>query len=325
MAATIVVLVIFVGIVAIAVSGFESVPQEERWVIERFGKFNRVIGPGLRWIIPFKIEQVRAAVDIREQPIDLFEEEPWLDFRTGGSAQLVNPIIWVRVINCSGGIISEDAIRDSIIKMIYGVQNWRDAIRENTDNTLRAFFKSKSVEEMFSENIMGTKSWWEIAKNHTPDLEAKIASWGWEVTKINISDFKWSDEVVKIRKDVYQQQRNIKMAGFKAEAAKYEALQRALESGGTHGEIRQLLVDRYGYTKKSAEAIATQLVTYFRGTETGRIIDWRGGGEDLGATIARIMMAVQMAKDTFEKRTEREEGRKNAKATSKDSEDDEES
>ena len=34
------------------------VPQQQAWVVERFGKFNRILEPGLAFLLPF-IDQIK--------------------------------------------------------------------------------------------------------------------------------------------------------------------------------------------------------------------------------------------------------------------------
>jgi regulator of protease activity HflC (stomatin/prohibitin superfamily) len=45
------------------------VPQQEAWVIERFGKFSRVLDPGLNFLIPV-VETVAYRQCLKEIPYD---------------------------------------------------------------------------------------------------------------------------------------------------------------------------------------------------------------------------------------------------------------
>ena len=58
------ILIAAVVVVFIAKS-IRTVPQQRALVIERFGKFDRTLEPGLRFIIPF-IDRVSARHDLRE-------------------------------------------------------------------------------------------------------------------------------------------------------------------------------------------------------------------------------------------------------------------
>ena len=62
---------LFLVVLAI-VFAFKSVnviPQQTAWVIERLGKFHKVLNPGLNFIIPF-IDKVAYKHSLKEIPLD---------------------------------------------------------------------------------------------------------------------------------------------------------------------------------------------------------------------------------------------------------------
>jgi len=66
--------IIIVAVVFITISaGLKIVAQYEKGLVERFGKFDRLVDPGLRWIVPF-IERIKR-VDMREQVVDVPPQE----------------------------------------------------------------------------------------------------------------------------------------------------------------------------------------------------------------------------------------------------------
>src|SRR3954453_12636742 len=66
------VLLIFVFIVAAA--GVRIVPQARAGVVERLGRFQRTLDPGLALIVPF-VDRVKPLIDLREQ-VGLFPPQP---------------------------------------------------------------------------------------------------------------------------------------------------------------------------------------------------------------------------------------------------------
>jgi regulator of protease activity HflC (stomatin/prohibitin superfamily) len=70
-----VLLVIIIGAVIFitVAAGLKIVSQYEKGLVERFGKFDRMVEPGLRWIWPF-IERLQR-VDMREQVVDVPPQE----------------------------------------------------------------------------------------------------------------------------------------------------------------------------------------------------------------------------------------------------------
>ena len=72
-------LLILVGAVALIivitlVKMVKIVPQQRNDVVERLGKYNRTLTPGLNILVPF-IDQVRTKVDLREQ-VQSFPPQP---------------------------------------------------------------------------------------------------------------------------------------------------------------------------------------------------------------------------------------------------------
>jgi len=267
--------ILLVAAISFVLAGLRRVPHYERWVIERFLKYDRTVGPGLVWLFPF-IDTVRAMEDIREQPTDLFTENPWLDFKEGGTAQLVQPRVWSRIIGDQKD--QEEKVGENVYKAVYAVKDWQVALREFVEQAFRNCINTLTPEEVLAVVSKKKTGWWEIIKETFPDIESKVESWGREVTKITVSDYRFSKEIIEARRQVFEQERRVLVAKFAADAAQYEALQKALQSGGTYGEIRRILTDPEGPYKvdpDKAATVAEELVKYFRGTEAGAIFDLR--------------------------------------------------
>ena len=49
---------------------FKIVPQQNAWVVERLGKFDRTLTPGLKFVIPF-VERVAYKHSLKEVPLDV--------------------------------------------------------------------------------------------------------------------------------------------------------------------------------------------------------------------------------------------------------------
>ena len=65
--------VILVLLFVVAATGFKLVKQWELGLVERFGRYEKTVGPGLRWVMPF-IKNLRR-VDMREQVVDVPPQE----------------------------------------------------------------------------------------------------------------------------------------------------------------------------------------------------------------------------------------------------------
>ena len=60
-------------IVVVIAEGVRIVPQQHAWVIERLGKFSRVLEPGFNVIVPF-VDRVAYRHSLKEVPLDVPEQ-----------------------------------------------------------------------------------------------------------------------------------------------------------------------------------------------------------------------------------------------------------
>ena len=67
----------FFAVLAVAVvfvlEGIQVVPQQNAWVVERLGKFNATLEPGLTFILPF-FDRVAYRHSLKEVPLDVPEQ-----------------------------------------------------------------------------------------------------------------------------------------------------------------------------------------------------------------------------------------------------------
>src|SRR6185503_3710900 len=60
-------------IVVFVFEGVRIVPQQNAWVVERLGKFSRILEPGLNLIVPF-FDRVAYRHSLKEVPLDVPEQ-----------------------------------------------------------------------------------------------------------------------------------------------------------------------------------------------------------------------------------------------------------
>ena len=68
MDALVVVLVVIAVVLVVISRGVRVVPQATARVVERFGRFQRVLEPGLNLVVPF-VDHLRPTIDLREQVV----------------------------------------------------------------------------------------------------------------------------------------------------------------------------------------------------------------------------------------------------------------
>jgi regulator of protease activity HflC (stomatin/prohibitin superfamily) len=124
-------LVILVAAIVFVARTFKIVPQQNAWVVERLGKFDRTLTPGLKFIVPF-IERVAYRHSLKEVPLDV----PSQVCITKDNTQLqVDGILFFQVT---------DPMRAS-----YGSSDYLTAITQLAQTTLRSVVGKMELDKTF--------------------------------------------------------------------------------------------------------------------------------------------------------------------------------
>ncbi|MGH8588270.1 MAG: SPFH domain-containing protein, partial [Gammaproteobacteria bacterium] len=132
MGPTIVAIAIFVFILVTVAKGVRIVPQGEEWVVERLGKFNSMLNPGLCLVIPY-IDQVAYKVPTKDLILDIPEQEV---ITRDNVVIITNAIAFVKVTDS--------------VKAVYGVTDFRMAVSNITQTTLRAIIGDMDLDSALS-------------------------------------------------------------------------------------------------------------------------------------------------------------------------------
>lgn len=290
-----------------ALSGLMIVQPEDRIMIEFLGKPYCIKKSGLRWACPVLMKK-RMRVSTWEQPVYLFPERRYpngihIDLKNGGKTELVDPILWIQLVG--GGTDEEE---DNILRMIYAIEDWEDAVQENGENALRTHLNNLTVDEVLAAiHVVEKESWWEAISEYFPKLGETFGGYGIEVKRLTISDFNWDKKVVEARQKIFEEERSIEHAKLSVKAAADEVMQKALESGGQYGNIVKLLMQKkYGeLTKAEAMKVAETLVLYYKGADTKSLVDVRAGSENSFAPLISAVVAAMRGIKVGDKKPEK--------------------
>lgn len=156
---------VFILAVAVifAVKSIKVIPQQHAWVIERFGKFNKVLNPGLNFIIPF-IDRVAYKHSLKEVPLDT----PSQICITRDNTQLsVDGVLFFQVT---------DPERAS-----YGTSNYLVAITQLAQTTLRSVIGRMELDKTFEERDV-------INNQVVAAIDEAALNWGVKVLRYEIKD-----------------------------------------------------------------------------------------------------------------------------------------
>ncbi len=126
-------LVILFLIFAIVYNGIKVVPQQEVWIIERLGRFDRKIEAGLNFLIPF-IDRVAYRHSLKEEAIDIARQAA---ITKDNVSLVIDGILYVKII---------DPVQAS-----YGVANLYFAVIQLAQTTMRSEIGKMTMDRTFEE------------------------------------------------------------------------------------------------------------------------------------------------------------------------------
>jgi regulator of protease activity HflC (stomatin/prohibitin superfamily) len=165
-------LVIAVIAVIFVFQTFKIVPQQHAWVIERLGKYDRTLTPGLSFVMPF-IERVAYKHSLKEVPLDV----PSQVCITRDNTQLqVDGIIYFQIT---------DPMRAS-----YGSSNYVFAITQLAQTLLRSVIGKMELDRTFEERDS-------INAHVVTALDEAATNWGVKVLRYEIKDLTPPAEILR--------------------------------------------------------------------------------------------------------------------------------
>lgn len=147
------------------------VPQQHAWVVERLGKYNGTLAPGLNFLMPF-IDRVAYKHLLKEVPLDI----PSQVCITRDNTQLqVDGILYFQVT---------DAMRAS-----YGSSNYVVAISQLAQTSLRSVIGKLELDKTFEErNIINAQV--------VQAIDEAALNWGVKVLRYEIKDLTPPKEIL---------------------------------------------------------------------------------------------------------------------------------
>ena len=165
-------LVILVAAIVFIARTFKIVPQQNAWVVERLGKFDRTLTPGLKFIVPF-IERVAYRHSLKEVPLDV----PSQVCITKDNTQLqVDGILFFQVT---------DPMRARYVSSDY-----LTAITQLAQTTLLSVVGKMELDKTFEERDL-------INASVVNALDEAALTWGVKVLRYEIKDLTPPAEILR--------------------------------------------------------------------------------------------------------------------------------
>ena len=205
-------LIILAAFVILGFKSFKVVPQQEAHVVERLGKFQAILNPGLNILVPF-LDRVAYRHSLKEIPLDV----PSQVCITRDNTQLtVDGILYFQVT---------DPKRAS-----YGSSNYILAITQLAQTTLRSVIGRMELDKTFEERE-------DINRTVVAALDEAAFSWGVKVLRYEIKDLVPPQEILRSMQAQITAEREKRARIAQSEGLKIEQIN--LATGEREAEIQK--------------------------------------------------------------------------------------
>ena len=154
---------VLVLVVVLLKTSIKFVPQNQAYVIERFGKYQSTKEAGLNFILPF-IDRISADRTLKEQAVDVPEQSA---ITKDNISLRVDGVLYFRVLDP--------------YKATYGVENYVFAVTQLAQTTMRSELGKMELDKTFEErDVLNT--------NIVASINDAAGPWGIQVLRYEIKD-----------------------------------------------------------------------------------------------------------------------------------------
>lgn len=152
--------------------GIHFVPQQEAWVVERFGKFFDVLEPGLRFLVPI-VDEIKYVQTLKEIVIEI---RPQAVITQDNVTMNIDAVLYVKV--------------NDPYKASYGVEDPSYAVSQLAQTTMRSELGKLKLDEVFKERA-------HLNELIVEAINEASQPWGLTCLRYEIRDIMLPDRVVE--------------------------------------------------------------------------------------------------------------------------------
>ena len=248
-------------VVGYTIGSTRIITEGNEALVERLGKYQRKLEPGLNYIIPF-IDRIAVEETMREQVLDI---DPQQAITKDNISVIVDAVLFWQILDLE--------------KAFYAVEDVETALENLVLTTLRSTIGELELDQTYSSRA-------DINRNLLQQLDEATASWGVKVTRVEVQNISPPAEVLeslaKARAAESEKQAEIFKAQGTVEAI--ERISKALQSQPNSRQVLQFLVtQRYvDASEKLSESPNTKVVFMDPKALTEAVTDLIGGGDSPG-------------------------------------------
>ena len=214
--------------------GVRQVPQGYKWVVQRLGKFNTSLNPGLNFLIPY-IDKVAFKVTTKDIVLDI----PSQEVITKDNAVLVtNAVAYINIVSPE--------------KAVYGVENYVIAIQTLVQTSLRSI-----IGEMTLDDALSSRD--HIKAKLKAAISDDISDWGITLKTVEIQDINPSPTMQQAMEEQAAAERARRATVTRADGDKQAVIltaEGALEASKREAEAQVILAE----ASKRAISLVTEAI-----------------------------------------------------------------
>lgn len=259
--------------------GFQIVPQQQVWIVQRLGRYKRKLEPGLNWIVPLS-DIVAYQHSLKEEAIDVTEQTA---ITQDNVSVILDGIVYVKIV---------DPLAAS-----YGVKNPLHALTQLVQTTMRSEIGKIALDKTFEEREA-------LNAKIVEAINQAAISWGIQCIRYEIKDIKMPEDIRKAMElqmtaERQKRARILESEGMRQSQINESEGQRQAQINMAEATRERIVleseaakVDRINRAKGEAEAIEALAAASANGIE--RI------AHSLGATGGEKAASLQIAEKYLE-------------------------
>jgi regulator of protease activity HflC (stomatin/prohibitin superfamily) len=250
-------------------SALRIVPQQQSWVVERLGRYQRVLSPGLNVLVPF-VDRVAYRFDLREVPSEVPAQ---ICISLDNTTLTVDGFLYLQITDA--------------VKAAYGSSDPMSAAMQLAQTSMRS-----EIGKLHLDQALSSRQHLNAAV--AAAVEEAAVNWGIKVLRYEIKDITPPADILHAMELQITAEREKRAMIFKSEGQRQQQIntsegQRQQEINIADGR-RQAEILRAEGEAKAIELVATATADAIRAIATATVVD--GGIEAL---------QMQLAKDFIDK------------------------
>ena len=199
--------------------GVKIVPQGNKWIVQRLGKYHQTLEPGLSFIIPY-VDDVAYKVTTKDIVLDIPSQEV---ITRDNVVIIANAVAYINIVHPE--------------RAVYGIENYEQGIRNLVQTSLRSI-----IGDMDFDSALSSRD--QIKAALKMSISDDIADWGITLKTVEIQDISPSSTMQMAMEEQAAAERQRRATVTKADGQRQAAIAEAdgrLEASRRDAEAQVVL------------------------------------------------------------------------------------